>query len=225
LWSISLEAQFYLVIPFVARLRRRTIALLCALVIAASYIFLLHFGRARFSPVLQAWPNTIIQFQFFAAGAAIALVLFRRHFAPGLFLRAALALAGLTLFYVAAIVCRIHSIRPIPTIHLLTGYLCELTGIIAIFLAVLHLPLKVASPLAYLGKISYGLYLFHAPLLWFAFSSTGPLSPSLLANRHPATTVLLVAAATIALAALSYEFFEKPILRLKQRFESEKTRI
>jgi peptidoglycan/LPS O-acetylase OafA/YrhL len=36
---------------------------------------------------------------------------------------------------------------------------------------------------------------------------------------------LIILAGIILLATVSYEFFEKPILRRKQRFEVEKTRI
>jgi peptidoglycan/LPS O-acetylase OafA/YrhL len=225
LWSISVEAQFYVAIAFAAKLSRRSLAIGCVLVIAAAYILLLHFGRAHLNPVFQIWPNTLVQFQFFAAGAAIALVLIHRTLSLGLLWRATIGLTGLALFYVAAIRCHIHSATPIPAPSLLLGYLCELTGVTVIFLAVLHLPLAIPRWLSYLGKISYGLYGFHSLLLWFTFSSTGALSPAATANRHPVIASLIILAAIILLATVSYEFFEKPILRRKQRFEVEKTRI
>jgi peptidoglycan/LPS O-acetylase OafA/YrhL len=52
----------------------------------------------------------------------------------------------------------------------------------------------------YLGKISFGLYVFHAAALELASNAFVGL-------------VL-----TIAAAALSYRFLEMPFLRLKQRF-------
>jgi peptidoglycan/LPS O-acetylase OafA/YrhL len=225
LWSISVEAQFYVAIAFAAKLSRRSLAIGCVLVIAAAYILLLHFGRAHHNPVFQIWPNTLVQFQFFAAGAAIALVLIHRRLALALPWRAAFVLMGFALFYVAAIRCHIHSAMPSPAPSLVLGYLCELTGVTVIFLAVLHLPLAIPRWLSYLGKISYGLYGFHPLLLWFTFSSTGALSPAVSANRHPVIASLIILAGIILLATVSYEFFEKPILRRKQRFEVEKTRI
>lgn len=60
-----------------------------------------------------------------------------------------------------------------------------------------------ARPLTYIGKVSYGWYLWHWPLLAFARHQT-PEAPSL------ASDLALVAAAFV-LAALSYRFVETPI--------------
>jgi peptidoglycan/LPS O-acetylase OafA/YrhL len=66
-----------------------------------------------------------------------------------------------------------------------------------------------AAPLRYVGKISYGLYLYHMPVLILAKSPKLPHVPE----------VALIAV-SFAAAALSYEFVEKPILGLKARFTS-----
>lgn len=223
LWSISVEAQFYVAIAFASRLRRRAMALLCVLVTAAAYVLLLHFGRARYSPVLQVWPNTLVQFQFLAAGTVIAAVLLNRKLRVALWLRTALGGAGVVLLYIAAMTGRIHSMLAVPTRNLLFGYVCELTGVAAIFLAVLHAGVRFPRWLTYLGRISYGLYGFHSLLLWLVFSKPGGLSVA--AGRHPMAAAAGVLCATTVLAAASYELFERPILRRKQRFEVEKTRI
>jgi peptidoglycan/LPS O-acetylase OafA/YrhL len=61
--------------------------------------------------------------------------------------------------------------------------------------------------LIYLGRISYGLYVFHEPAL-------------ILAHRFSvALTIPLGAAITLALGAISYRWFETPFLRVKRRFE------
>ena len=61
-------------------------------------------------------------------------------------------------------------------------------------------------PLAYLGKISYGIYLYHV-----IFMSTGPGHG--LVPRFPYGLL-----ASLAFAVVSYEFLERRVLRYKDRF-------
>ena len=62
------------------------------------------------------------------------------------------------------------------------------------------------KPIAYLGKISYGLYVYHA-----LFIRTG--RGDLFIQKYPLNIFL-----TLGVAVLSYEFYEKKILRLKRKF-------
>ena len=67
--------------------------------------------------------------------------------------------------------------------------------------------------LIYLGKISYGLYVFHVPIRELVRHLFGGMRHSTL--FQPFLTMAL----TIGIAALSYKYFEKPFLRMKERFE------
>jgi len=76
-------------------------------------------------------------------------------------------------------------------------------------------PLLEHPWLRYLGRISYGIYVIHFPLLvlknhWFGET------PGLLDLRH-ALLFLVYAASTLGLAAMSFAWFESPILRWKDR--------
>jgi peptidoglycan/LPS O-acetylase OafA/YrhL len=55
-------------------------------------------------------------------------------------------------------------------------------------------------PLAYVGRISYGIYLWHFLLIWWGWPAP------------------LAIAVSIAVAIVSYERFERPFLRLKDRY-------
>jgi peptidoglycan/LPS O-acetylase OafA/YrhL len=68
--------------------------------------------------------------------------------------------------------------------------------------------------LIYLGKISYGLYVYHMFAMWTAERIFGP------PHGFARFSVYLGAslAITMALSALSYRFLESPFLRLKSRF-------
>lgn len=68
-------------------------------------------------------------------------------------------------------------------------------------------------PLRYVGRISYGLYLYHYLLLFLL----GLAPYQVFATGAPAGRVALAAGVTLATAALSYRFIEAPLLRLKDR--------
>jgi peptidoglycan/LPS O-acetylase OafA/YrhL len=70
-------------------------------------------------------------------------------------------------------------------------------------------------PMQYLGKISYGLYVYHSPVIWFAGRLFGSSPEDL--SLQPFST-LIAFTATLLLASISYQFMEKPILSLKDRF-------
>jgi peptidoglycan/LPS O-acetylase OafA/YrhL len=69
-------------------------------------------------------------------------------------------------------------------------------------------------PLAWIGLISYGIYLYHDPLLnWISGGALGSDHPWL--RLLPLTALTLVAA--VLAASISYYLIEGPCLRLKER--------
>ncbi|MGZ8218733.1 acyltransferase family protein [Methylomagnum sp.] len=77
--------------------------------------------------------------------------------------------------------------------------------------------LLALAPLVYLGRISYGLYVYHIPVL------QGPIGVAVhgfLGLNDPVAwrAWLVDLPITIGIAALSWRLFEQPILRLKERF-------
>ncbi len=88
-------------------------------------------------------------------------------------------------------------------------------GIVCAFLAINDRGGKlcdlVSNPVtSYIGRISYGLYLYHYPVYYF-FG---------IINREQLTAgnILLSTAVTFAISICSFHFFEKPLLKLKSRF-------
>lgn len=88
--------------------------------------------------------------------------------------------------------------------------------------------LLASRPFVWLGTITYGMFLWHFPLLFWLASWHGPPDPipgthgGLGLQHHlpgPDTVVLLVAvlAVTVPVAALSYRLVELPFLRRKER--------
>jgi peptidoglycan/LPS O-acetylase OafA/YrhL len=72
--------------------------------------------------------------------------------------------------------------------------------------------------LKYLGKISYGLYLYHYPIFYSTEYLKIKLDPQ---NIYQAMLIDVVRIAiALVISILSYEFFEKRILKLRTKFEA-----
>lgn len=68
------------------------------------------------------------------------------------------------------------------------------------------------SPLVWIGKLSYGIYLVHYPALWV-------LRDRGLPDDHAVPVFLLAMAISTAIAAASYYLVEQPVLKIKKRYE------
>jgi peptidoglycan/LPS O-acetylase OafA/YrhL len=69
--------------------------------------------------------------------------------------------------------------------------------------------------LSYLGKISYGLYVYHFGIIWFVRRIRDFSIPEQIAKP---LTLVISAVLLYFVASLSYKYFEKPILDLKERY-------
>jgi peptidoglycan/LPS O-acetylase OafA/YrhL len=74
--------------------------------------------------------------------------------------------------------------------------------------------------LSYLGKISYGMYVYHLPVIWFLLAIQLEYKDRLpfFFYLGQTRTYFLVLLITLIIASLSFHLFEKPINNLKDRF-------
>jgi peptidoglycan/LPS O-acetylase OafA/YrhL len=218
-WSLCVEEQFYLIWPwivFTVRDRRKLIGICIACIVLvplARAFALTHMPAALVSGdvVVHATP---FRFDTLMVGALIALIYRSSHRA--LMQRVAqwiLPIAVLCALSVAIHVVRFHSY--IYPSSLSTWPL----SLIAVFSGALLLRTLIPGTVAYrlfnlrwlrmLGTISYGAYIFHdiphVVLIFFTHQDHGP------------RIALAAFCFTIILAWLSYQFFESPILNLKDR--------
>jgi peptidoglycan/LPS O-acetylase OafA/YrhL len=219
LWSISVEEQFYLIWPNVVRLIRRngllwfsaTLWAICQIIV----VFLCLQGKT-INPTI--WTNSLSQFQYFAIGSMISVLLNRAVPRMSMALRVVVVLCGLGAFIWADRVFDTTGYGVASLRSTYPGYLLVGLGASLIFFG--FLGTRVAawmSPLVYLGKISYGLYIFHQIVILVV--SKIPAG----SFEHPIHAGIALAI-TIVMAALSYRYFETPFLRLKQRFEIVQSR-
>jgi peptidoglycan/LPS O-acetylase OafA/YrhL len=244
LWTISVEEQFYFLFPFLfAFLSRRRLGMALWICIIFSPVLrsLLTYWFDSFSQdnlwkAFSLYAFAPAHFDAFSAGALLAL--YRPFLASRLrFARVilAVALCG-AIAYACIYVCinvsgqgigkdSLRNVfsgilwgqgRQIWLYSTITGLAFGLIALILAgerwLLAFCRLPL-----LRPIGRISYGAYIFHLPvlmlypLLWPAHSAVFSLTHSLgkFAFGYPITLLI---------AFLSFRYFEKPILKLRGRF-------
>ena len=85
-------------------------------------------------------------------------------------------------------------------------------------------PLLRVRPLAYLGKISYGLYVYHKLGIYLAYRVVNQHIEPERELAYPAAGLLLALLITVIISTVSYEAFEKFFLRMKERFAVVKSR-
>ncbi|HSU33247.1 MAG TPA: acyltransferase [Bryobacteraceae bacterium] len=216
LWSISLEEQFYLLWPGIAKFwGKRALALVAWGTIPLSLGVLFYYA-ARGEPMQPfLWTNSFVQFAFFGIGALLVLALPGEPPSIPLALRPVLLSGGVLLWLVANYWGHVNGLYyERHPYSMCVGFAMVMIGCTAIFLSLLGAPQRVLpSSLIYLGKISYGLYVFHVPCREIALALIGH------ARHAPILVPVLQMALTIGVATLSYYYFEKPFLRLKEKFE------
>jgi len=104
---------------------------------------------------------------------------------------------------------------PLTTVRIVVGYPMVGFGGALLLIGVLRDGAKPWKALVYLGRISYGLYVFHILGLLISDYLVPDQTASLV--RY-GLRVLVAFALTVTMAAISYRWIETPFLKLKQRF-------
>lgn len=216
LWYVGVDAQFCLIWPVVmyallatmpsrATTRRITLALALVSAVAMGVLYDPDAGITRvyygtdtraFAPLVGAW-------------LAFAMPIGRR---PARDLRA-LVERGRLAIEVAGVLALVAlgvamALIPDTSVALYRGGMLVASLLSAALVATLVLPGGLLSlvlslpPLAWLGSRSYGIYLWHYPLIQLFRASS---------NGTPWWKVLLVACLTLALTELSYRLVERPV--------------
>lgn len=227
LWSISIEEQFYICVPMLARFGgRKAVAAVSVLLFVVAYFTIFNYARVHTTGDNGEWTNSWVQFQFFAAGALLAIVLRGRLPRWPAMVRVTLFFAAAGCWLGAVMGPGVKSWDAHPSIGgALFGWGLVVTGCLLFLASVLGVAEKfVPRWLAYFGRISYGLYIFHSLIFYFVFEKAGHWLNAGTARMHlpaaitPSIGTALVLLLTLASAHLSYKFFERPFLRIKERF-------
>lgn len=221
-WSIGVEEQFYLAWPWAMKAKKYLLPILIFLLIAIIALKVLYSYSIMYIPnyyfakyiKFRAVPEGIftfikhLQFECMIIGAICAYLFFKRSKALRFLYRRDFQAVNL----MALLTCIFFSI----SFHLLENLFHSILFSILI-LNVGTNPKALFTleyqPMKYLGKISYGLYAFHFTVIiaimnLLDYEALGELKYNLVLY---ACSIGI----TILICTLSYEYFEKPFLKLK----------
>lgn len=219
LWSISVEEQFYFAWAVALKNLKNHLPILSVLLIVISLISSVYVRNWGDYPFF----HTSIFLQHFGVGALVAWAAYNR-----------------TAFF--------RRLENLPRSLIVLGYLGGLAnlaayryvfrtdplamvglrfGLVLFFAYVIFeqsfcknslLKLGGWKPLDYLGKISYGLYVYHGVAISLAIYLTYPYGAGDTMLEAVLFYPLAILALTLVLSIFSYELFETPFLRIKSRF-------
>ncbi|MFZ0704251.1 MAG: acyltransferase, partial [Candidatus Korobacteraceae bacterium] len=208
LWSVSIEEQFYLTWPLIVRrVSQMTMVAIAVGLLGVATATRFYLG-AHHRWESQVWCNTLVQLDPIALGILMAVLL--RGAVPQLtkLARAALTVAGVACIASGALYFGIKN-DPLTTARIVLGYPAVALGCVLLLFSVLREGAKPAKALVYLGRISYGLYVFH--ILGLLISDY--VVPNQTANlARYGLRVVVAFALTVTMAAISYRWLETPFL-------------
>ena len=220
LWTVSIEEQFYLLWPpLVRKLSRDSIA-------AAAIGMLIVSNATRVAMIAvhggtnSVWCNTLGRLDPIAAGILVAATL--RGNLPNFRLgpRLGLICCGILPLAFVANYWQIHEPERLEWIPTLVGFPVVAASCTLLMLGVLGISIQMPRSLLYLGKISYGLYVYHA----LGNFLSGKLLPVHSTFTQLALRPTVALGITILLASASYAVLERPFLNLKKRFTRVESR-
>jgi peptidoglycan/LPS O-acetylase OafA/YrhL len=162
---------------------------------------------------LQLWGNTFAHLDSIACGILLAIFLRGEipHIGDGV--RAAMIAGAAACLCVRGHFVAITEGERLSWSSTVFGYPMVTASCAVIVMAFVGLRWRPPA-LCYLGKISYGLYVYHMMCITITDKILGP-SRGL---RYLAARAILALAITILISSVSYAAIEKPFLRLKRRF-------
>lgn len=217
-WSLAVEEQFYLFWPLTLflllsrKLSLRSIILvivvgLCAVI--AYRFFLFHRG----APFRRLYYATDTRADGLLWGCLLACLVFwdllPKSRAFQFVVKALAVIGGIFLVYLVAVMKSSNPLLFRGVFNLATVAITALVAAVVLWPGFSGFVILKFRPLVWIGRISYGLYLWHWPVRGFVF---GPQA------QPPAGRIIVAVLLTFAIASLSFYLIEQPFLRLKKRF-------
>lgn len=218
-WSIGVEEQFYIFYPWIVKkwknLATGLMAVTTLLIIAK---FITRLIAIKYDIQIPYLVLHVTRFQCMLIGAIGSVFYYGQNqlfikFSTNLFTQ---IISWFCIFLISINYFHIFSVFDQELISIITVFI--IVGQITKTNRIFNLDGEFFD---FIGKISYGIYVVHPLIIFLLSKIVGNINlPSVL--KYP-LIYLVVLALTIILSYLSYEYFEKKFLKLKNRYSTIKT--
>lgn len=213
-WSLGVEEQFYLFWPLLMKKLKRPVQFIIGVIVFFTIAKgITGFLKAKYQIEIPYLIFTVVRFDCMAIGALGAFVV---HYNKAKILeichhKISQAFAWITMLLLTFNLFKIHPLVNHSFVAFMT--------VVAILNVAFNKKTVVGldhSILDFLGKISFGLYVYHPLVILAAVKASILLSP----NRPPSMPLVYIAVigGTILISHLSYQWLEKPFLKLKDKY-------
>lgn len=222
-WSICIEEHFYIFWPvIIAFIPVRKLPLAITLLIGFSWLYKIYTYIWLPSNWYELYLHTFSRMDVILLGGLLAVVSLRKPFKFKLHWSAILTISVILVFLLA-----FDDLSNFE--NMLNGVTRRFVYISLVGLIMLDLLFNperkftsiVFKPLMYLGKVSYGIYMYGNILVLVVIKKVVLLFHINNIYLYFAAIILL----SLVIPVVSYELLEKPFLKLKQRFSLIKTRF
>jgi peptidoglycan/LPS O-acetylase OafA/YrhL len=220
-WSLAVEEQFYIIWPFIilfAPIKKMQYPILGFILVGLmTHLFHPTETGIRYQGLVRFLPNA--NYHTIGTGAMLAFLIEKRPTSLGKIASFLNPLPSLFLFCISYYFrLNYPGSRLIILGHELI--LCWLTMSLVFYgwkgyegISKKVFDFKIVQ---YIGKISYGIYLFETPISFLIINSAHRLHVDFW--NSAAIKILILALATMIVSGTSYKYLEQPFLRLKRRY-------
>ena len=210
LWTIALEEQFYLVWGILFFFFKKKALLLGLSLLSVQLV--LHLIGLYTAKIDIIYHSHSLFYYFFEFGTGCLLA----HFVHkrGLKYNKNTTRIVSLLLLLESIILLSFNFDNTPAIFLKILLICFFTQLIYINLFQHRFNLANIPFISYLGKISYGLYVYHGLVITLMFQFIKKIDLSFTA------LFIITLGITVFISSLSYQFLEKPFLKLKTRLKT-----
>lgn len=222
-WSVGVEEQFYLLWPLLMALvvrKKNTMKMLfgvivfyLAIKVVVIYYHLKYPGNPIVTDTFWFWQNFCIDCMAIGGIAAYLLFYKKEKVLKVLYNKYLQIALYITIAYI--------TVRGIAVPHFNYEFYALMFGILILNMAsnkktVLNLEFKLIS---YMGKISYGLYMYHNIMLVVGLRIVLAINPDILHSLKGNILYYIISIVlTVLVSALSYEYFEKRFIKAKVKY-------